>query len=152
MIPLYHDWSTEKSWTSISPKLSFNRKTCNIFLKSRCISELSWNSLKITNAQVLLSFFFFFCQSSKYVSNEQPCLKTTVLYEDLLHLTSLFLFFYFIFRASISFSLFSNFSISSSFFLSFLMFFLKPLSSVVEQLIYTYIICIYILENLWSFA
>ena len=44
-------------WTElISPKLQFNRKMCNHFLKSRCISELSCNFLKNTNAQVL--FFF----------------------------------------------------------------------------------------------
>ena len=37
-------------------KLRSNRKTCNHFLKSRCISELSWNFLKNTNAQVLPFF------------------------------------------------------------------------------------------------
>ena len=42
-------------------------------------------------------YCFFFLQSSRYVSNEQPCLKTTGLYEDLLLLSSLFHFFYFIF-------------------------------------------------------
>ena len=46
----------------------------------------------------------FFLQSSRNVSNEQPCLKATGLYDDLLLLSSLFHFFYFIFRASISFS------------------------------------------------
>ena len=35
--------------------------------------------MKNTNAQVLL----FFHQSSRYVSNEQPCLKITGLYDDL---------------------------------------------------------------------
>ena len=48
---------------------------------------------------------------------------------------SLFLFFYFMFSAPISF-MFSNFSISSLF---FKMLFLKPLSSIVENLLYTYI-------------
>ena len=46
----------------------------------------------------------FLLQSSRNVSNEQPCLKATGLYDDLLLLSSLFHFFYFIFRASISFS------------------------------------------------
>ena len=88
----------------------------------------------------------FFLQSSRYVSNEQSCLKTTGLYDDLLLLSSLFHFFYFIFSAPISFSLCSL--ISPSFF--FLMFFLKPLSSVVEKLLHTHthIFNIYILENL----
>ena len=74
----------------------------------------------------------FFLQNSRYASNEQSCLKTTGLYDDLLLLTSLLHFFYFIFRAPIS--LF-HFSISSF----FLKFFLKSLSSVVEKLLYTYI-------------
>ena len=47
----------------------------------------------------------FFLQSSKYVSNEQSCLKTTGLYDDLLLLSSMFHFFYSIFSAPISFSL-----------------------------------------------
>ena len=89
------------------------------FLKSRSISELSWNFSKNANAQVLL--FFFFCQSSRYVYNEQSCFKTTGLYEDILLLSSLFHFFYFIFSAPISFSLW--FPISPS---HFFMFFLKP--------------------------
>ena len=49
-----------------------------------------------------IAFIFFFLQSSRYVSNEQPCLKTTGLYDDLLLLSSLFHFFYFIFSAPIS--------------------------------------------------
>ena len=64
--------------------------------------------LKNTNPQLLL----FFLQSSRCVSNEQPCLKTTGLYGDLLLLSSVFHFFYFTFSAPISFSLFSNFSVS----------------------------------------
>ena len=90
------------------------------FLKFRCISELSWKFLKNTNTQVFL--YFFFCQSSRYISNEQPCLKNW-LYEDLLLLSSLFHFFYFIFSAPISFSL--CFPISPSL-LCFMMFFLRP--------------------------
>ena len=49
--------------------------------------------------------YCFFLQSSRYDSNEHPCLKTTGLYADLDLLPSLFHFFYFIFRALISFSL-----------------------------------------------
>ena len=60
-------------------------------------------------------YCFFFCQSSRYVSNKQPCLKATGLHEDLLLLSSLFHYFYFKFNAPISF-MFSSFSISSSFF------------------------------------
>ena len=55
--------------------------------------------------------YCFFLQSSRCVSNEQPCLETTVLYDDPLFLSSLFYFFYFIFSASIAF-MFSDFSIS----------------------------------------
>jgi len=65
--------------------------------------------LKNTNVQVLLVFFFFFA-SFRYVSNEQPCLKTTELYEDLLFLSSLFHILYCTFSAPISFSL--GFSVS----------------------------------------
>ena len=54
---------------------------------------------------------FFTKAPDGYVSNEQPCLKTTRLYDDLLLLSSLFHFFYLIFSAPISFSLFSNLSI-----------------------------------------
>ena len=36
----------------------------------------------------------FFVQSSRYVSNEQPCLKPTGLYDDLLLSSSLFHFFF----------------------------------------------------------
>ena len=57
LISLYHDWSTEKLCNSVPPKLPFNRKTCNHFLKSICVSELPWNFLKTTNIQVLLFFW-----------------------------------------------------------------------------------------------
>ena len=94
--------------------------------------------------------YCFFLQSSRYVSNEQSCLKTPGLYDDLLFLSNLFHFFYFIFNDPILFHLCSL--ISPSFF--FLMFFLKPLSIIVEKLLYTLmLICtIYVLENLWGFA
>ena len=94
------------------------------------------------NNKRIISFFekykcpgiAFFLQSSRYISNEQWCLETTGLHDDLLLLSSLFHFFYFIFSVPISFSL--CFPISPS--LLFFMFF-KPLSSVVEKFLYTYI-------------
>ena len=49
--------------------------------------------------------YCFSLQSSRYDSNEHPCLKTTGLYADLDLLPSLFHFFCFIFSALISFSL-----------------------------------------------
>ena len=68
--------------------------------------------LKNTNARVLL----FFLQSSRCLSNEHSCLKTTGLYGDLVLLCSVFHFFYFIFSALISFSLCFLISLSVSFF------------------------------------
>ena len=67
-------------------------------------------------------YCFFFLQSSRYVSNEQSCLKITGLYDDLLLLSSLFHFFYFIFSTSVSFSLCSpiSTSLSLSFFFNIL--------------------------------
>ena len=76
-------------------------KTCNHFLKSSCISELSCFFFE----KFRCSGIAFLLQSSRYVSNEQSCLKTTGLYDHLLPLSSLFHFFYFIFSALISFSL-----------------------------------------------
>ena len=112
-------------------KTSFNRKTYH-HLKSTCITELSWIFLKNTDA-------------SRYVSNEQPCLKTTRLYDDLLFLSNLFHFSYFTFSVLILF-MFSNLSIS----LFLLLFFLKPSR---KACVCVYIICIiYILEHLWNFA
>ena len=71
----------------------------------------------------------FFLQSSRYVSNEQLYFKTTGLYD--------YFYFYLVcFTFSISFSL--CFPISPSLF--FLMFFLKPLLSVVEKLLYRYML------------
>ena len=111
LIPLYHEKKiVELCIYSICNcvlllKLPFSRKTCYHHLKSRCITELSWNFLKNTNA-------------SKYVSIEQPCLKTTRLYDNLLFLSNLFHFSYFIFSVLISF-MFSNLSISLFLFLFF---------------------------------
>ena len=105
--------------------------------------------MKNTNAQVLL----FFLQSTRYVSNEQPCLKITGLCEDLLLFSSLFHFFYFIFSRPTSFSL--CFPISPSLIFLYI-FFLKPFSSIVEKCgyMYTKIICtIYIyIRKLMNFC
>ena len=119
----------------LSLKLPFIRKKpCNCFLKFICISELSWNFFEKYKCSIFVfCFFFFFGQSSRYVSNEQSCLKSTGLYEDLLLLFALVYFFYFIFSTPISFSY--VFQFFHLFF--FLMFFLKPFSSVVEKLLYT---------------
>ena len=78
----------------------------------------------------------FFLQNSRNVSNEQSYLKPTGLYDDLLLLSSLFYFLYFIFSAPISFGLCTPVSPSLSFFFDVLS---QPLSSVVEKLLYTYI-------------
>ena len=89
----------------------------------------------------------FLVQSSRYVSNEQSYLKTTGLYDDLLLLSSLFHFFYFIFSApsvqTIQCKLFHLvcFPVFPSLLFCFLMFFLKPLSTVVEKL------CTHICKN-----
>ena len=66
-------------------------------------------------------------QSSRCVANEQPCLKTTRLCDDLLLLPTSFQFFYLIFSAPVSFSLWFPISPSLPFFFFFL---LKPLSSL----------------------
>ena len=80
--------------------------------------------------------YCLFLQSSRHVSNEQSCLKITGLYHDLLLLFSLFQCVYFIFSDPISVSLCSPISP----FLHFLMFFKKPLSTVVKKnLLYIYI-------------
>ena len=86
LIPLYNDWSTEKLQTSISPKLPFNRKSCNHFQMYIRISLKFFEKYKCPS----IAFFFFFGQRFRYVSNEQSCLKITGLYEDLLLLSSLF--------------------------------------------------------------
>ena len=110
--------------------------------KHRYISELSWNFLKNTNAHVWL-----FSPNSRCVSDEQPCLKTTGLYEDLFILPSLFHFFNFIFSdPPFSFSCFPI-SLSSFFFLNLLSQAFIKCSR--KSFVYIYIVClIYILENL----
>ena len=95
--------------------------------------------------------YWSFPQNSRCACNEQPCLKTTGLYEDILPFSSLFYFSCFIFSAAILCSL--CVLISPALTLLLLLFFLKTLSSIVEKLLYThiqvvYIIYIYILENL----
>ena len=121
--------------TLSSPKLGSNRNTCNLFLKSRCISELSWNFFEKHKC----SGIAFSPELQIYVSNGQSCLQTTGLYDDLLLLSSLFHFFYFIF------SVYFHLVYVLQFLHLFLMFFFKPLSNVVEKLLYTHIhICKYV--------
>ena len=102
--------SSEKDWKS-----SFSPRSQQVH-RSRVVSPLALEVVLVWKKLQLL------------------CLKMTGLYNDLL--CSLFHFFLFHIQCShfISF-MFSNFSIS----LFFFMFFLKPLSSIVEKLLYTYI-------------
>ena len=89
-------------------------------------------NLEFFEKQKCPSIHFLFCQNFRYVSNVLPCLKTMELYEYLLLLSSFFShIFYFIFSAPISFSLY--FPICPSLLLFFLMFFLKPVSNIVEK-------------------
>ena len=69
--------------------------------------RLSWSFLKNTNTQVLL---FFSRPLDVFLMNSYVW-KTTGLYDDLLLLDSLFHFFYFIFSAPISLSLYSPISL-----------------------------------------
>ena len=79
----------------ITKKLPFNRKICNHFLNYICISELSWNFWKLQMPRGCL--FSFFGQSSRYASNEQPCLKQ-------LECIRIFCFYLVCFTFSISYS------------------------------------------------
>ena len=121
-MPLYHDQSTEKLKNSISPKLGSNRKTCNQFLTFRHIIIL--NFFENYKCSGIASFL----QSSRYISIEQPCLKTSGLYNYPLLLSSSFHFFYFIVSAPISFILCSPIL---HLFIYFFIFLLKSLSGVV---------------------
>ena len=69
------------------------------------------------------------------------------LYDDLLLLSGLFHFSYFIFSGTISFSLYSPITPSL---LYVLMFFLKPLSNVTEELLDIYV-CVCLLYVFWKF-
>ena len=107
--------------------------------------------------RIILNFFekykcssiAFFLQSTKYISNEQSCLKTTGLHDDLL--SSLFYFFYFTFSPPISFSLCFPISPSFSFFLNVLsQAFIKHSR---KALAYILIICIiYIFRKFMNFC
>ena len=118
------------SFFYMSLKLPFNKITCNCFLKSRCITELSWNVLKNTSAQVLL---FFSKAPDAY-------LMSSHVYKQLYYMM-IFHFYLVCFTFSISYSVLSFYLVYvfSFSFLLLLLFFLKPLSSVVEKLLYTYI-------------
>ena len=90
----------------------------------------------------------FFLHISKYVSNEQPCLKTTGLYADLLLLCSLV---HLISHLVSPLHLVYDFQFPSLFQMSFL----KSLSSTAEKLLHIYVNSVFnvcILENLRVFA
>ena len=91
-----------------------NTKVAEFYITKATISEKN-----LTHIRIILEFFekcqgiAFILQSYRYVANEQPCLKSTGPYDDLLVLCSLFHFFLFHIQCShlIQF-MFSNFSIS----------------------------------------
>ena len=78
------------------------------------------------------------------MSNEQSCLKTTALYDDLLLLSSLFHFFLFIFSAPVSLSLCSPISPSLLFFSDVLS---QAFIKCSKKLLYTYIYYKYVIEQ-----
>ena len=96
----------------------------------------------------------FFLQSSRCVFNEQSCLTTTGPYDDLLLLSSLVHFYYFMFSAPISFSLCSPISSSLLFSSDVLSqaFIKGTRKAFVYLYIYIQIHIIYILENVYIFA
>ena len=132
LIPLYYDWSTEKQQNSISPKLPFNRKTCNHFLKSRCISELL-EFLKNKNAQVLL---FFFRAPDMFLMSSHVWKQ--------LNYMMIFYFYLVCSTFAVSYSVLPFhlvcFPVFPSLLFCFLMFFLKPLSTSRK-------VCIHICKN-----
>ena len=103
LIRLYHDWSTENN-TVISLKLQFNRKICNHFLKYRCTYQNYLGGFwKVQVPRYCLfspKFQMCFWWGAMFKNN---C--TIWLYDNLLLLSGLFHFLYFIFSAPISFSL-----------------------------------------------
>ena len=127
---------------------TINRKNCNHFPKSRCTPELSWTFLK----NQMPRYCFFSLWISRCVSSEQPFFRHnwTVWWSfTFIQFISCFLFYI------LPFHLVYVFQYLHLFFL--LLFFLKPLSSVVEELLYTFYMHInsmyniHILENVWIF-
>ena len=105
----YYSPNTTASWL-------VNRKVVEFYItKARDLTGKPAITFEIQMCiRIILEFFEkYTCpgidillQSSRCLSNEQPCLKTTELYDYLLLFSSLFHFFYFIFNALISFSLY----------------------------------------------
>ena len=103
----YYSLNTIVSWLvnrkiigSVSSKLPFNRKTHKHFkiqMHIRIILEV-FEKYKCPGIA-------FFLQSSRCVSNEQPCLRATGQHDGLWFSSRLLHFFYSIFSAPISFSL-----------------------------------------------
>ena len=95
----------------------------NTFTLKKIVNSTLKNMVKkkiVEYIRITLEFFekckcpdiVIFIQSSRCVSYEHPFLKTTEPYEDILLLSGLFHFFYFIFSAPISFCLCSPISLS----------------------------------------
>ena len=96
------------------PRQRIKKQRCYFAYKGPCSLSYGFPSSHVQMWELCNKSFFL--QSSRYVSNEQSCLKTTGLYDDLLLLSSLFHIFYFIFSVPISFSLCSPISPSLFFF------------------------------------
>ena len=128
LLPLYHDWSTEKLLISLSSKLPFNRKNCNHFLKPRWYQNYLGIFWKIQMSR----YYFYFTRAPDMFLTSSHIYK--------LDYIRIFYFYLVCFTFSISYSVLTFclvcFTISPSL---FLMFFLKPLSSIVQKLLYTYI-------------
>ena len=99
-----HNWATEMNWTDRLLQ-DIDYSSLIHLQNSKPLLFVAYVFFKIRNLAFYSPGIAFFLQSSRYVSNEQSCLKTSGLYDDLLLLSSLFHFFYFIFSAPISFSL-----------------------------------------------
>ena len=126
---MYHDWSTANNIILYHYNYHFNRKPCNHFFKISMHIRIILECFEKCKCPGI----YFFLQSSKCVSNEQHCLKTAGLYDDLLR--SLFHFFIFHIQCSHLFYVFQFLQ-----HLFFWLFFLKVLSNVVEKFcIYTHI-------------
>ena len=125
-----------KYQNSISLKLPFNRKTCNHFLKSKCTHNLEFfEKYKCPGIISFSSKAQDVILMSSHVSKEQGYMMIFYFYLVAL----LFLF-------HIQCSHFIYFMLSNLHISFFLLLFLKPLSSVVENLcvcVYIYIYIVY---------
>ena len=137
-------WFFEKITTDKPLDRLFKKKREMTQIKIRNEKEVTTDSTEIQ--RIIRGYYIFekykcpgiafFLQSSRNVSNEQPCLKTTGLYDDLSLLSSLFHLFNFIFNAPISFN--SCFPISPF----FLLFWFHKIFMLL------FIICFHVLFNI----